>query len=102
MNEKKNPERFGKIHPDVIPLNRETQSMDTKVHFLIIPDQEFAKILTYPSLGYLAQITSNIIWHHFPGCKITISNEYNAELINQLLIHNISYERSLLHFNFTI
>ena len=75
--------------------------MDTKVHFLLIPDQEFAKILTYTSLGYLAQITSHLYWHHLPGCKLTVSSDYNAELINQLLIHNISYERSILHFNFT-
>ena len=78
---------------------RIVKDMATKVHFLSIPSEEFAKILTYPSLGYLSEITTKYTWTHFTGWKVAIMEEYPAEMLSQLIIHNINYQRSIVYLH---
>ena len=75
--------------------------METKVHFLAIPEKEFAKILVKEELEYLYKITAQYRWNHFGAWKITIIPEYPQNLIGQLIIHGINYERTLINLPFS-
>ncbi len=77
------------------------QSMETKVHFLAIPQKEFAKILVKEELEYLNTITGQYRWNHFGTWKITITPEYPHILLGQLIIHGINYERTLINLPFS-
>ena len=58
--------------------------METKVHFLAIPDKEFSQIITEPANAYILTLIDNYNWNHRQNYKFTVPRIFPEELIKLL------------------
>lgn len=74
--------------------------MDTKVHFLAIPAQEFSKILTDPRHQYLSDLLKLHHWHHRQYYKFIVPDQNPVEIRDLLDRMDIRYFYTVIPFQF--